>query len=1634
MSVVTNQFSILQKQLDAELHTLSSESKRRNSKIKNASDKSIKILKTVHNYDDLLRHPDFVLPFTMASSSRNAKLTSIAIQCLQGLSSSECIPKERLSEVLDGFIESTHLAMEIQLKILQVVPIFFKTYGRYITGELCAKLLECCANLLQVPHKSSIVAGTASATLQQLINEIFDRLSFDWKTLTNDETINELDEKFDVLINNSDSIKVDTYRYDANKLFTALFSSIDVKNINSEVTEEVRSYLNINELPMDYGLEILESILLNNQDAFVQYEDLQFILKIKGIPLLLRAVSTPKSFATAVRSCRCIILLSKKEYLPMFELELEVILSLLIHNLSLTSQLPNWHRILVLEVFNEISNDLEMIIDVFLSFDKFDDRKHIIDNLLAECYKLLKSEECVAYLGESPIIEKMDVPLISNDEMNSKTGYLHLLDKTHAPSTNHGYIIWLILNFTNLWSEKLNTLILDENQKSQKLNNENIVSFYNGIFPGLFLIQKLLLYSTSLESHLFHTVVRAFQKLGYSAGILGIQQSLKQCIETFSNSIVNNHVTKTVTKEVGQSESSESNNNNNTTSGYLTAISETLIGSSNEQNPRNEKSDKKFLHPRSFNSRQISLFRALISLSISLGSALEPENWQSVFLTWQWVSYYIYGPSIDFMESFYSEDIPNAPAISKNDISTIEGSILKLFESTASYSSTSFQILLKCLITQSDSCIFIQHESYNYHPIDADRKIVECIYNKGFYITQIGEISTYNYGRFLVGQKGKDMWNLIINYFISLISNRSISSNSLRLYVARIFTDIIKNATDDVSNTNDQEASHKKFSVLEDFIMSALMDTINALSKLTITKNEIYKGILGTESEILLQILSTLKGILNEFGDSLTHSWLTVFNVINSPFELLNYDTNSLNTEDEEDAALANTIFQKHLEMIQISYDVFKLVSDDFLQALPLDIIRYVIDTLVNFATQNRSLNISFSSISQFWLVGDYLRTRKTDSCELPRDIISEFTEKIQSGKLLTILESDNTELYEVYNCLWIYLLKKLMKCTDDKRSEVKNGAIQTFYRIVDSHTNCLPPWKIIFSEVLKPLLTVNEKLEDADNYVEFYDVTINGLLKLYPIYFADLKSDESQLEPWLTLLNFLEVLFLTSPISIKFVAIGHFKGLLDAMVKIDDIPPVLLEKVQNIWMNYKIVYSDTQNVDPFNSKSEYDCVLELLLGFPLLFKLMNKANALTANFVEKSLSIVNAASRYPLLPEHSNDKIRPSSLQKAILDCLSLFDGKQSAEIELLLLFQVSSICTLTFDTREKIEAKLGPKLSRTTANRVPTFEAFSYNASEILFTRLNLLDSGYHIPFEKEKYLLRILKNLSEIIRRKSTIGMILNEKPAIWVMASQSFRLLIVKIISTNSDKSSQFKNDFHEIFIAAITNSIDKVTDHQQITDQQEDIEEYVKYRDIFLQEDVVSSMTEEQLRYFITIIWKNSLIFHLDEIEEILVNAKPTFTEVTEEVSKTNFGELFGSIIEPPLYNNTQTSIVCMDDLIRFVKQQGTPYERLRNSTVPYLVCRVAFVLRRFILDENLLNKAPIPKLRKIELLSLLSGLCDIMRETSDNEENEVNSIVFKNLLILYPLILKTIPVSHKVEGLQDKVLDLSLAFTKLVSK
>lgn len=1637
MSGVAPQFPVLKKQLETELHSLATESKRRNSEVKHASDKSLGILGTVHSQEELLRHPDFVTPLVLACASRNPKLTTIALQCLQGLSSLMCIPEERLSDIIDAFMEANNLAMDIQLKILQVVPIFFKTYARYIHGSLCAKLLKCCSNFLQLPHKSPIVTGTASATLQQLIDEIFDRISYEWTSDADGTTqtdMPELEPKFDVYINGDEKIKVNCFRYDANGLFRALFASIDIRQGAVGVTEGEEPLFEVRDIPMDYGLEIFESILKNNIDLFLKYEDLQYLLKIMAIPTTLRCISNSKNFSTVVRSCRCIKILLRVECMPMLELELEVILSVLVRNLAISSNLPYWYGVLTLEIFNDISRDFGMIMAIYAAYDNFPDKKHVITNILTECHNLLQSREYIAYLGESPVVEKFDMPTISNEESMVRTKYIHLLDKVQPPSANPTYIIWLILSLINSWSEKLSTTALDIVHSGG--DSSGIIAFYNGVFGELFQVHKLFLYSTALDSHLFHALVRGFQKLAHGAGVLSLLENLDKCLELFSYAIVNNIEVISPSSDDGKHIRSQSNSSFrdsfSSPVGVLSTLGETLIGVSRPQRALIlEPTEKEQLHPRIFNSRQLSLVRALISLSVSLGPIFNSSHWRYIFVTWQWVSYYIYGPSVDFMESFYMEDIPAAPDISKSDISAVENQILKLFENTMTYPTASLATLLKTLINESQNSIFVDRGTCKYHPVlDHSNTIANCIYNKGFYTTEIGDILITNYSRFLSSPKGKEIWDTSMKYFVDLIASRNISNTSLRLYIVRIFTDVIKGTTEEVSNIEDQDQRERYFQSLEDLIMFALIDTIEALGKLTVTIAEIYQGVVNTEAEILLQILSTLKGILNEFGDILTHSWHNVFRIINSPFGLFRENIDSLDVGDADDSSLINGCIQKYAEMIQVSDDVFKLISDDFLQVIPLDTTRLVIDTLVNFVSQDKNLNISLSSISQFWLVGDYLRSRNKPENNIPTDQVGVFRDQIFDGKLVSILETKESKSYEIYEGLWIYLLKKLIECTRDERIEVKNGSIQTFFRIVDSHSNCLPPWDILFNEVLRPLLNEGETPENQVKYIEFYDITLHGLISLYPANFNDFSNTDSHTDAWLLLLDYLQNLISSDSTVVNFVAINNFRELLKVMSGLDGIPSVVLEKVHQIWINYNVVYSDPQKSENYPNKTGYECVLEFISAYPHVYALMEKYNSVTYEFVESSLGIFNTASKYPLLPEHIQDKTKPTSLQQTILDGLSIFGVKQNKDIELLILFQLSTICKLPFDTRRKIEVKLGPRLNDSAKSRIPTFEAVSYRASQILLEHLEATE-GNSITLDKGKYVLKMLKNLADIVETKSTIDVSPDKTSSLWVQSSKSFRKLSLLIFKSCKEMqvSQAFTESFHRLFIQTMVNSIRRLDNEKDLLTETNDIEEYLSYRDILFQN--VKAIDRAHLSQLVSTIWSGSFLYNLDDVEDALIASGNSLVEVTKKISELELSELSGSTSQPPLKTKLHSGMVCLEDLVRFTKQPGDDFTCLRDITIPYFVSRTALVLRRFILDGSLLNRAPVPKLRKLELLALIKGMNEIMNSTPSGGSKSEDTTLFNEMLVLQSLILKAIPLSHKIEGLQKEIACLSLSLGKL---
>ncbi|AEY96780.1 FAEL204Cp [Eremothecium gossypii FDAG1] len=1583
-------FTSTVRQLTQDLHALASESKRRNSEVKHASDRSLQILRIVHSFEELERHPDFILPFVLSCKSGNAKFTSLSMQSLQRLAIHQSIPREQIEHVLEALIDSTQLAVEIQLKVLQIIPIFFKTYGKHIIGPLCAKMLRCCTTLLLTPSKAQVVVGTASATLKQLINDVFGRLKYPDADA----------ELYDVLISNNETIKVNSYRYDANLLFTDLCSIYGSRS-------QQNTLLDSNCINEEYGLELLELVLLNYELLFLTHRDLLFLLRTKAVPLLLRYISSSKNFAIVVRSARCITLLIKVQYLTLLELELEVILSLLIHTLSPKSDTLLWRKALILEVFLNVIQDNTILLEVFKAYDVHESRKDVVFVLLETMTENFESNSLSELLNVSEFLPSGEQALLLNETAVSKNKLMDLLDKASAPSTDGTYIVFLLIAISNGISNSIGSKAVAASHDGDEKILEELCDMYTKIFDSIFKIQKKILYAGALDNQLFHSVLRAFQKLAHAAGILSLSSELSQCLRVFCLATI-----ETTAEEEVPLESVQSPN----ATGMLNAISDTLRGV--PTTPPSPKEEAKSSH-RSLHQRNLSVFRALLSLSISLGPTLTGEHWEYILEAWQWTVYSISGPSHDLHNTPHSTSSPAIPKLIKNDTLAVEASINKLFESTRTYSYESFERFLLCLVEgaarlpQDPEC----NKATGVRRVDVEGNVMDFHHHKVFYIDRISDLVKFNISRF-TDPEGKNIWNKLSDFLISQATMHSSTDEDLRLYVTQVFMEIITKVATDAENLQQQYDS--KFDIIGDRLLEALMKLNNAV--LGFVNSSVHMSVsINVDFDILFHILRTLKDLVDNFGESLQDSWTTVLKILMPQFGIIKRSYENDSERGMDGGNLTEAIQQKHRDLVHISFKVFKLISDNFLETLPYPVIKDVIDTLFEFVQQDTDLNISFSSISQFWILGDYMRTMVT----LPRDtgVTTDGTIQVPTpGKL----PSNNTEGRDISDALWIYLLKTLVKCTNDSRLEIKKGAIQTFFRIVDSYSSSFPSWELVSEEVMEPLLSSAPTPREYIEYADFFSITLQGLVHLYPIYFADFRNKPWDKE-WSWLFSFIQRLHSSQSFEARFIASHNLGELMSLIKDINDVPKGIVTSCYEIWSSYNVLY--TELLPSSDKKNNISCLEEVIRSFIPLYRLLDKFELLTLRTVEDCLAIFNTAFRYPLLPEHVSDKKKLSILQSETLKALKQFPMNQDHAIELVIWYQLSSVMVLPFDTRKRIEQKLAGKLDGVSRNRIPTFEAVSYHASMMLLERINACNS-FDDQFMNQKYLTKTLKNFYEPIKYKSMIELASEDSLPLWVVSSRCFNHIFASLFchlkKYEDNKQNDWCGDLLEIYVKVLVAPLQRMDQVADIATEAHDISEYKKHRDLLLKYINLMAIDVNHIQPYVSSLWNNSFYYDFDAIEDHIINGSTNLQEITDKLVAFDFSNVIGSTEEPALLSKCNLTTICLEDLIQFCNNMEPGSKKLRSIAVPFLISRVAFVLRRYITDESLLNRAPLSKVKRLELVKVLNGLHDILDLRIGHVDEEV-----ENLRVLYPLLLNTIPLSHKVGGLQDLLQKLSLRFNVL---
>ncbi|MCJ1387520.1 hypothetical protein MMC18_000363 [Xylographa bjoerkii] len=493
--------------LASELAILIQESKRKNTDIRSAAEKSLSELKALPNTSeaqlaagettpdlgrDLKRRPNFVRPFLLSCATRNPRYAGTAIACLQRLVVTNGLAKETLKDVLDVLRECSSLGLDIQLKILQALPSLLQNYASQLTGDLLATALHICFLLLG--SKTAVVSNTAAATLQQLVVTILG------KVVREDELASGVDFVAEVPIEDG-TTPVRSAALDAYQLLNDLCL----------LTEGSKpQFLHSTSVSPDFGLELIESMISNHAETVRSHPEQIQILRIRLMPFVIRILSEKVAFSTTVRVMRLLpIILGNM--LSVLATECEMVLGLLNHMLDPDAAVI-WKRILCMEVFRGIHAEPALVRNIYAQFDEQEGKRDIIRNQMAIMVRLAAEKPSIIGLGQQSTIPAMSTqaedesdeqvalqaegvagtigaamtlrssaaPGISTHGSNMRIPCIEQLDKSEPPSVPPAYLYSLVLTCMNSFSEGLARFLLPfsipievRSKKKQRLMKED---------------------------------------------------------------------------------------------------------------------------------------------------------------------------------------------------------------------------------------------------------------------------------------------------------------------------------------------------------------------------------------------------------------------------------------------------------------------------------------------------------------------------------------------------------------------------------------------------------------------------------------------------------------------------------------------------------------------------------------------------------------------------------------------------------------------------------------------------------------------------------------------------------------------------------------------------------------------------------------------------------------------------------------------------------------------------------------------------------------------------------------------------------------------------------------------------------
>ncbi|XP_048357520.1 protein MON2 homolog isoform X3 [Sphaerodactylus townsendi] len=1668
--------------MQGDLRALSMECRKKFPPVKEAAESGIIKVKTIaaRNTEILAalkeNSSEVVQPFLMGCGTKEPKITQLCLAAIQRLMSHEVVSEVAAGNVINMLWQLMENNLE-ELKLLQTVLVLLTT-NTVVHDEALSKAIVLCFRLHFT--KDNITNNTAAATVRQVVTVVFERV------VAEDECYKDVIEQPIGILGNSNRRSVSTLKPCAKDAYM-LFQDL-CQLVNADAPYWL---VGMTEMTRTFGLELLESVLNDFPQVFLQHQEFSFLLKERVCPLVIKLFSpnikfrqgssTSSSpapvekpyFPICMRLLRVVSVLIKQFY-SLLVTECEIFLSLLVKFLD--ADKPQWLRAVAVESIHRLCVQPQLLRSFCQSYDMKQHSTKVFRDIVNALGSFIQSLFLVPNTGNAstatsqtggsvpggtastqtnpgmlgmgggvtvlPAFEYRGtwIPILSVSAQGSaKATYLEMLDKVEPPTIPEGYamsvafhcLLDLVRGITNMIEEELGQVetdgemttpdaqsspthssdLQDLGSTSDQTDKETVSravweEMVNACWCGLLAALSLLL-DASTDEAATENILKAELTMAALCGRLGLVTSRDAFITAICKSSLPPHYALTVL---------------NTTTTSLSSKSYSIQGQNVQMISPSSESHQQVvavgqplaLQPQGtvmLTSKNIQCMRTLLSLAHCHGAVLG-TSWQLVLATLQHLVWILglkpgVGGALKPGRAVEGPSTVLTTAV-MTDLPVISNILSRLFESSQYLDDVSLHHLINALCSLSLEAMDMAYGNNKEPSLFAVAKLLET--------------GLVNMHRIEI------LWRPLTGHLLEKVCQHP--NARMREWGAEALTSLIKTG---LSFNHDPALSQNQR------LQLLLLNPLKELSNIN-------------HPDIRLKQLECVLQILQSQGDSLGSGWPLVLGVMGA-------------IRNDQGESLIRTAFQ-----------CLQLVVTDFLPTMPCTCLQIVVDVAGSFGLHNQELNISLTSIGLLWNISDYFFQRgEIIEKELNKE--EAVLQKQAEEKGVTL----NRPFHPAppFDCLWLCLYAKLGELCVDPRPAVRKSAGQTLFSTVGAHGTLLQHstwhtviWKVLFhllDRVRESSTTADkEKIESGGGnilihhsrdtaekqWAETWVLTLAGVARIFNTrrYLLQSLGDFSQ--AWDVLLDHIQSAALSKNNEVSLAALKSFQEILQivspiretdkpdtppainvpvpvligtvtatgfgrSFMRTDSIgerigrynatePPVVMDEIEdlNLWW---AAWNSWFRIGSESTKAPVSCdkmtfipsqpfLTALIQIFPALYQHIK--TGFSMDDLQKLGVILHGAVSVPIssdaspfiLPSYTEAVL--TSLQEAVLTALDVLQkaicvGSESMQIMYPAIFD-QLLAFVEFSCKPPQYGQLETKHIANAKYNQAEWVALNY----VPFAERSLevvVDLYQKTACHKAVVNERVLQNIIKTLRMPLSLKYACPSESTWKLAVSSLLKVLSIGLpVARQHASSGKFDSMWPELASTFENFLFTKSSPPDNLS-----IQEFQRNESIDV--EVVQLISTEILPYanFIPKEFVGQIMTMLNKGS--IHSQSSSFTEAEIDIRMRE-----------------EFSKMCFETLLQFSfsNKVTTPQEGyISRMALSVLLKRSQDVLYRYIEDERLSGKCPLPRQQVTEIIFVLKAVSTLIDSLKKTQPENVDANTWAQVIALYPTLVECITCS-----------------------